>query len=210
MFSLIQHIILGLILLLSNPDARKGNAAYESGNYAEAEQLFTAALEAEPENAKLWFNLGNALAKQGKTEEAIDAYMEYRSRTQQPEEKAMAEYNIGTILAESENWDPAALHFRNALQLNPSDRDARINYELALKKQQEQEEEDQQQQDQQNEDIEPSEYAKAMKKQAEALVEQKKYQDAYNLMMRALQVDETVNAFKDFIQRTKDVADINS
>lgn len=199
-----------MILLLSNPDARKGNAAYESGNYAEAEQLFTAALEAEPENAKLWFNLGNALAKQGKTEEAIDAYMEFRSRTKLPEEKAMAEYNIGTMLAEAENWDPAALHFRNALQLNPSDRDARINYELALKKQQEQEEEEQQQQDQQNEDIEPSEYAKAMKKQAEALVEQKKYQDAYNLMMRALQVDETVNAFKDFIQRTKDVADINS
>jgi hypothetical protein len=49
-----------------------------------------------------------------------------------------------------------------------------------------------------------------MKKQAEKLVEQQKYTEAYNLMMKALQVDQTVNAFKDFIQRTKDISDINS
>lgn len=210
MIKTIAYIIFSLLLLLSpENDARKGNEAYSNGNYAEAEQLYRSAIEQDPDNARLHFNLGNALAKQGKTEDAIQTYLNYRSMVESPEEKAMAEYNIGTILAETEKWKPASLHFRNALRLDPEDIDSRINYELSLTNM-ESEDNEQQQQDQQQESPEPSEYAKAMKAQAEKLVELKKYQEAYDLMNEALKVDETVSAFKDFIQRTKEVADINS
>lgn len=192
-------------------DRRKANKAYEAGNYEEAEQLYLSAIEQEPDNTKLYFNLGNAQAKQGKVEEAIQSYMEFRSLAESPEDKAMAEYNIGTLLAKAENWKPAASHFKNSLKLNPSDMEAKHNYERVLAEQKKEEEENGEEQNQENQPPpEPSQYAIAMKKQAEKLVAQRKYSQAYNLMKRALEVDETVRAFNDFIERTKNVSDINS
>lgn len=211
---LFSYIILFLMLTAaSTTDGRKANEAYENGNYAEAEQLYVSAIEQEPDNAKLYFNLGNAQARQGKIEEAIQSYMEFRSLSTSPQAKAKAEYNIGTLLAEGEKWKPAATHFKNALKLNPEDMDAKHNYERALAEQKNEEGEDEGE-DQQNQDNqpppEPSEYAIAMKKQAEKLVAQRKYAEAYNLMQRALEADETVRAFNDFIERTKNVSDINN
>ncbi|MEQ8523973.1 tetratricopeptide repeat protein [Gracilimonas sp.] len=193
-------------------DGRKANEAYESGNYEQAEQLYLTAIEQDPDNAKLYFNLGNAQAKQGKVEDAIQSYMEFRGLAESPQDKAIAEYNIGTLLAEGQKWKPAATHFKNALKLNPSDLDAKHNYEQALTKQKEQEEEQEgQDENQQNQPPpEPSEYALAMKEQAEKLVGQRKYSEAYNLMQRALDADETVRAFNDFIERIKNVSDIDS
>ncbi|MEX0844999.1 MAG: tetratricopeptide repeat protein [Balneolaceae bacterium] len=212
MYKTFSYIVILLLLTASVlNDGRKANEAYENGNYEEAEQLYLSAIEQEPENARLYFNLGNAQAKQNKVEEAIQSYMEFRGLTESPREKAMAEYNIGTLLAEAQNWKPAASHFKNALKLNPDDLEAKHNYELALAKQQENEDKNKDQQDQKNQPPpEPSEYAIAMKKQAEKLVTQRKYSEAYNLMQRALQVDETVRAFNDFIERTKNVDEINS
>lgn len=211
---LFSYITLLLLLTASAVnDGRKANEAYQNGNYAEAEQLYLSAIEQEPDNAKLYFNLGNAQAKQGKVEEAIQSYIEFRSLSTSPQDKAKAEYNIGTLLAEGEKWKPAASHFKNALKLNPDDMDAKHNFERALaeQKKEEGENEGEDQQNQENQPPpEPSEYAKAMKKQAEKLVAQRKYAEAYNLMQRALDADETVRAFNDFIERIKNVSDINN
>lgn len=199
-----------LLAAQGNEEARKGNEAYEKGEYVEAEALYRASLEADPENADVYFNLANVLAKQGKTEEAIQAFMEYRSMAETPEKKALAEYNIGSVLAEGEQWKPAAQHFRNSLKLNPQDIEAKHNFERALAESNK-EEEQQQQQDQENQEQEPpSEYAKAMKKRAEQLVSERKYQEAYNIMQEALKVDQTVQNFNDFIQRIGDVDEIDS
>lgn len=206
--------IFTLLLLAStgNKEAKQGNTAYEEGRFEEAETLYKASIEADPENADVYFNLANALAKQGKTEEAIQAFMEYRSLAETAENKALAEYNIGSVLAEGEKWKPAAQHFKNSLKLNPFDEEAQHNYERALA---EADKEDEQQQDQQNKDDQeeqepPSEYAKAMKKRAEQLVAQRKYGEALNVMQEALKVDQTVQNFNDFIKRISDVSDINS
>ena len=208
-----SYIALFLLLTASAvDDGRKANEAFENGNYEEAEKLYLSALEQEPENAKLYFNLGNAQAKQGKVEEAIQSFMEFRALTQTPEEKAKAEYNIGTLMAEQQQWKTAASHFKNSLKLNPGDFDAKHNYERALAEQKEDEQEQEgQDENQQNQPPpEPSEYALAMKQQAEKLVDQQRYAEAYNLMQRALEADETVQAFNDFIERTKNVSEINN
>ncbi|MEX0721080.1 MAG: tetratricopeptide repeat protein [Balneolaceae bacterium] len=208
----IAYILLFVVLSASAVnDARKGNEAFENGNYEEAERLYALAIEQDPENEKLYFNLGNAQAKQGKTEEAIQSYMEFRNLSESPEEKALAEFNIGTLLAESEKWQPAASHLKNSLKLNPNDPDAKFNYERAISEQKKEEDQQDDQQDQgDQEPPEPSDYAKAMKKQAEKLVAQRQYAQAYDLMMRALEADETVQAFNAFIERTKNVTDIDS
>lgn len=200
-----------LALLLVSGDARKANEAYKSGNYAQADSLYRLALEAEPENSKIYFNLGNSLAKQGKVEEALEAYLNSHEFATAQEDRALAQYNIGSLLAENEDWKPAAHHFRNSLKLNPSDAEAKHNYELAKKKASE--EENEQNQDQQNQDQEqeePSEYAKAMKKRAEQLVSEQRYQEAFNLMQEALKNDKTVQNFGDFIERINTVNTIDN
>lgn len=209
MIKILLTYLLLVALLASNDDAKKGNEAYENADYPLAEELYRAALDDEPENAQIYFNLGNALAKQGKVEEAIQMYLQYSSMVESPEEKAQAEYNIGTVLSESQQWKPAVQHLRNSLKYNPSDLEARHNFEKALVESQN-EEEDQQQQNEDHEQDPPSEYAKAMKARAEELVSQKKYQEAFELMMQALQADQTVQNYNQFINRIGAVSEIDS
>ncbi len=209
---ILTYIFSLLFLFASaNGDAKKGNEAYEKGEYETAEKLYRTALDTDPDNVDIYFNLANALAKQGKTEEAIQTFMEYRSLAESPEKKAIADYNIGSVLADGEKWKPAAQHFKNSLKLNPSDLDTKHNYERALAEANKENEQEQEQQDQGQEEQEPpSEYAKAMKKRAEQLVNQQKYEEALNVMNEALKVDQTVQNFNDFIQRIGQVSDINS
>lgn len=208
-----SSLILGFIFSLcyiskvDAADPQQANKAYQAGDYAKAEQLYRAAINSQPENAKLYFNLGNTLSKLGRADEAIQAYTQYLALAETPVEKALGEYNIGTVLAKDDNWKQAAKHFKRSLFLNPDDEDAKYNYELALKRQKEQEQKQQQQQNQPP--PEPSAYAKEMKKRAEVLVDQKRYQEAYSLMQEALQTDRTVAAYNDFIKRINDIIKIN-
>ncbi len=205
------YILIGFLFVASG-DGREANKAYEEGNYVLADSLFRLALEEDPENSKLYFNLGNALAKQGKVEDAIEAYLNSQEYAESAEDKALAQYNIGTILAENEDWKPAAHHFRNSLKLNPGDYEAKHNYELAAKKASE--EQNEQNQDQQNQDQEkepPTEYAKAMKKRAEQLVAEQRYQEAFILMESAAANDKTVQPnYNDFMERIKTVSTIDN
>lgn len=198
-----------VFLFLVNDDAKKGNEAYNNANYPLAEELYRTALEDDPDNATIYFNLGNALAKQSKIEDAIQMYLQFISMVESPEEKSQAEYNIGTLLSESQQWKPAVQHLRNALTYNPYDNEAKHNFEKALIESQKQEEEEQQQ-DQNQEQEPPTEYAKAIKARAEELVSQKKYQEAFDLMIQASQVDQTVQNFNQFINRIGAVSDIDS
>ncbi|MBO6792966.1 MAG: tetratricopeptide repeat protein [Balneolaceae bacterium] len=207
----ITYLFLLFVLIgASNDDARKANEAYENAEYELAEELYRAAMDAEPDNANIVFNLGNALAKQGKVEDAIQMYLQYSSMVESAEELAQAEYNIGTLLSENQQWKPAVQHLRNALKYNPGDADTKHNFERALAESQNEEEEQQQQQDQNQEQEPPSDYAKAMKKRAEELVRQQQYGEAFQLMQQALQVDQTVQNYNQFIQRIGAVSEIDS
>jgi len=201
-----------VFFFVTSGDARKGNVAYEEGNYELADSLYRLALEEDPEDSKLYFNLGNALAKQGKVEDAIEAYLNSQEYAETKEERALAQYNIGTLLAEKEDWKPATFHFKNSLKLNPLDFDTKHNYELASNKSKE--EENEQNQDQQNQDQEkeaPSEYAKAMKKRAEQLVSEQRYKEAFKLMSDAAENDKTVRPnFNEFIEKINIVSTINN
>lgn len=141
--------VLSLILLFlfltaaSLNDARKANAAFERGDYAEAAQLYRQAIDQDPGNAKLHFNLGNALYELGRTEEAHEAYNRFNELADSPIDQSFADYNRGKILADEENYEESLNYFREALKKNPADDDARHNYELAIRRQQEQDQEEQ-------------------------------------------------------------------
>lgn len=131
--------------------ARQGYDAYQQGNYAEAEALFRQALEGNPNNPRLIYNLGNTLAQQGNHEEAGEMMQQFRDLSDDPSDQAQAEYNLGNIFSDQDDWENALRHYRRSLHIDPADEDARFNYELAYRRnQQEQQEQSQEQQQQQS------------------------------------------------------------
>ena len=54
---------------------RKANESYNQGDYVSAEELYRKILDAGLQNGKVYYNLGNALFRQGKTGEAIQNYL---------------------------------------------------------------------------------------------------------------------------------------
>lgn len=154
---LVVLILLGFLFTGSSlNDGRKANEAFQRGDYAKAVRLYRQAIEQNPDDARLYFNLGNALSELGETEEAIEVYNQYKSKSENVEQQALADYNQGRLLTENEQYDEALKYYRDALRKNPDDADARHNFELALKKQQEQEEQQSEEdpEDQSNEDQE--------------------------------------------------------
>lgn len=150
-----RFILITLLAFLlagfSVEDARKANEAYENGEYEKAIELYKKAIDDDPENAKLFYNLASAQAKAGLSEEAIRTFEQFKNMTDDARRRAMADYDIGNILAESEKWDQALDHYKESLRYVGDDEDAKHNFELAKRKKNEQEQnqdENQQNQDQ--------------------------------------------------------------
>jgi len=132
-------ILISFLLMGSSiEDARKANEAYDEGNYEQAISLYKKAIDANPKNPKLYFNLASALAQSGQTEGAIRTFEQYKSMTNSAEEKAKANYNIGKVLSDNKKWDKAVDYFKKSLRYMAGDEDAKHNFELAKKKQEEQ------------------------------------------------------------------------
>ncbi|MCH8495539.1 MAG: tetratricopeptide repeat protein [Balneolales bacterium] len=139
-----RTFLLVLILLVASDNGRVANEAFQRGDFPAAEAAYREAIAQNPDDARLHFNLGNALAEQQKFDEAIQAYERFRSMTNNPSERALADYNIGNMYGMQQKWDKAADQFRNALRQNPTDEEAKFNFEYANRSQQQQEEQEQQ------------------------------------------------------------------
>lgn len=140
-----------MFMLQLMPQPMKGNEAYRSEQYQDAVRIYREALQQDPQESRLLFNLGNALSMSGNKEESIEAFKTFKEAAQEGEEGAKADYNIGTLLAE-EDPEAAIESFISALRQNPDDEDAKHNLESLLKQQQQQQQEQQQNQDQNQQD----------------------------------------------------------
>ena len=127
-----------------------GNDEYAEGKYTDAEVDYRKALEKEAELVQGHFNLGNALHKQGKQEDAVRQYEQAIARAVDAETKANGYYNIGNSYLSQQQYEQAIQSYVEGLKLKPDDADAKYNlsYALDMLKQQEQ----QQKQQQQNKD----------------------------------------------------------
>lgn len=112
---------------------REGNRLFQQGNYADAEKAYLEAQAESPGRAELLYNLGNSLIKQRKYEAALQSLRQAISKGDRGLQTS-SWYNAGNALFEMGNYSDAAQHYVQALRLNPSDRDAKKNLELALQK----------------------------------------------------------------------------
>ena len=133
-----------------------GNDEYTEGKYTDAEVNYRKALEKEAELVQGHYNLGNALHKQGKQEEAVRQYEQAINRAVDAETKANGYYNVGNSFLSQQKYQEAIQSYVEGLKLKPDDADAKYNlsYALDMLKQQEQQQKQQQNKDknQQNQD----------------------------------------------------------
>lgn len=124
---------------------RQGNAMYEAGNFDAAAQQYDTAAQALPDAAAVHFNLGNALFKQQRLDDAVEHYA--RALTTAAPGPAGLEgrlkYNLGNVayqralraLPDAQQALPhlqsAMTYYRDSLEVDPQQGNARYNLELA-------------------------------------------------------------------------------
>jgi tetratricopeptide (TPR) repeat protein len=114
---------------------KKGNEAYEKKEYENAITQYQQAAVKNPANSTAQYNLGNALYKNNKTDEAVQAYDEAVSKTENKTDKSKSFYNKGVVLQNNKKLPECIEAYKNALKLNPQDEDARQNLQKALQQQ---------------------------------------------------------------------------
>jgi len=181
MIKRILFLFLAFLLTASSlNDARKANEAFRNGNFEKAAELYRQAIEENPEDARLHYNLGTALAKLGESEQAVQAFEKAKQLTDDPEQQSMADYNAGTHLSEAEMYDEALDFFRNALRNNPDDPDIKHNYEMSVRKQQEQEQEQNQEQNEDNQENNEDDQQQNQDQQQDSQQDQQQDQNQQN------------------------------
>jgi Ca-activated chloride channel family protein len=131
----------------------QGREQYTDGDHPQALASFEQAVARRPADARLRFNLADALYKNGKYQEAVAAFQALAGDAGSPL-AAPARHNLGNALFQQGNYPGAVAAYRGALELAPDDLDTRRNLELALRaiEEQKQQEKQQQQQDKDKQD----------------------------------------------------------
>lgn len=124
---------------------------------------------------------------------------------------SFAANQIGVLQGREEKFQEALESFKTALLKNPQNEYARYNYELLSRWLEDRDEDqDQDQEKSENEDqMQPSNYAKRMKAQADALVDQFQFGQALDVMNKALEIDETVSYYEEFIKNLSEITEID-
>lgn len=206
-------LILLLFGLLGDEGAehgRTGNTLYEQGEYAAAASAYRDGLAVHEDTtgrvyAALRNNLGAALHRQEQFDEARSAFQRAARAAPNEEERVRALFNAATAAAGMGALRDALATYRQVLLADPTHDPARYNYEY-LKRQLAQ----RRSQSRSTEDIEPSQYARYVKKRADALVSRKQYGAAAQVLKNALREDSTVAAYRNFMVRLKHIADIEA
>ena len=162
---------------------KKGNEAYTKNEFDKAAAEYQKVTAKTPANSTAQYNLGNALYKNKKTDEAVSAYDNAAGSLTVKEDKGKAFYNKGVVYQNEKKLQECIRAYKSALKLNPQDEDARQNLQKALQqiKQQQQKQNDDKnknKQDQKEKEEKKPQPSKISKKDAEeklkALLQQEK------------------------------------
>ncbi len=133
--------------------ARDGAKAYAAEDFEKAETAYRHALEVQPEFREATFNLGNALLRQEKAEEAAKMWTAIAADSLADSGiVSAANYNLGNVMLSGQKIDEAIELYKQALRLDPADTEAKYNLAYALKLKQQQENEDRNQDQNQDQD----------------------------------------------------------
>jgi Ca-activated chloride channel family protein len=146
--------ISGLILILpvlvhgqaERKYIRQGNKQYKEEVFDESEILYRKALEKEQQSYSGEFNLGDAMYKQEKFEDATRSFHKLAENQTDPIKLGELYHNMGNSFLKANQLEASIEAYKQALRNNPADDETRHN--LAYAQQMLQQQQDQQKQDQ--------------------------------------------------------------
>jgi len=211
---------------------KKGNRAYKRGQELTQEGEKKKAVEAweealryyrdaeieRPENPELSYNIGNAIYRQEKYEDALERYFKALS-SDELEHQAWTHYNLGNALYRGGKYPEAIQAYQECLELTPEDQDAKFNLEFVRKKmkemldkeakrqqeqkQQQQPQSEQQQQEQKQESKNEEQQTREDQEQAQQPEDEQKQQEQQREQLKPKEgmtkedAERILNALKD-------------
>jgi tetratricopeptide (TPR) repeat protein len=122
-------------------DMRTGNKWYKKGDYEKAGVAYRHGLEKDSTSFGARFNLGDALYKQNKAEDAEKLFQSLAEADVKEGQKARLFHNLGNTQLQQKKYEESIKAYKQSLRLNPADDDTRTNlaYAQAMLQQQQQE-----------------------------------------------------------------------
>jgi tetratricopeptide (TPR) repeat protein len=151
----------------------KGNQLYKKQDFSKAVEEYKKATAKNENNPQAQYNLGNALYKTKKTEEAEKAFGVAEEVAKEKPMKSMAGYNKGVMLTRQKKLEESIVAYKQALRYNSEDEQARENLQLALnelKKEQNKNQNQDKNKSNNNQDKSPQNNSKLNKNQAEQML----------------------------------------
>ncbi|MBX2840845.1 MAG: tetratricopeptide repeat protein [Flammeovirgaceae bacterium] len=131
---------------------REGNEYYAQENFEKAQEAYLKGIEENQDSYEAAFNLGDALYKKEKYEEAAEQFEMLANTSSDKNQLANAYHNLGNSLLKTQKYKESVEAYKNALRNNPSDEETRYNLAYAMEKLKEEQQQQQNQQDQNNQD----------------------------------------------------------
>lgn len=119
---------------------RQGNKFYDIEEFSLAEEKYRKSQLAD-DQSKTAYNLGNSLYKQGRFEEAAEAYQKASSGEMDTKQKSKIFHNLGNAQLQTQNLEEALGAYKQSVRLNPNDQETLHNLMMTqqmLKMQQQQ------------------------------------------------------------------------
>lgn len=135
-----------------NPLIREGNEQYRNGNVVAAEKSYREALKKNKVSDPAQFNLGDALYKQEKYEDAEKQFKSLAESKKTPAERSRIYHNLGNTYLQQKKYEESINAYKQALKSNPSDDDTRYNLAYAQAKLQQQKQQQDQDKNKDNKD----------------------------------------------------------
>jgi tetratricopeptide (TPR) repeat protein len=128
---------------------REGNREYEKEKFSDSEIAYRKAIDKNKQSPDAVFNVGDALYKQNKFEDASKQFIENTNLNEDKVKKSAGFYNLGNSYLKANKLEESIEAYKNALKLRPESKEAKYNlaYAQDLLKQQEQQQKDKEKQD---------------------------------------------------------------
>ena len=113
---------------------RRGNRLYERLDYDRAEERYREAQQLSDTCFEATFNLGDALYKQQRFDEAEKVFTALAAdSTRNDLDRAHSYYNLGNSLFQQKKYQEALAAYKRSLRLNPADLETKYNYAYTKK-----------------------------------------------------------------------------
>lgn len=131
--------------------------AYQSGDYKTAIQKYQYLVDSlQVKEDEVMMNLANAYFQENDTTNAAPRYKSL-VQSKSTNLRSLANQQLGVMSNRLEKYEEALSYFKQALKSDPSNEDARYNYEMVKKKLEEQKKQEEQNKDQNKQDQEKKE-----------------------------------------------------